>query len=565
MLACDAYAQHGPLGEGKGAPHLAAMMPGGGQAAAAVTPCTITRTTPLLVSLAYSLGGLVFDSQCLKLYVTETSANQVQVIDLATGTLGAAIPVGSSPMGLDLSTDGKTLYVANSTANSLSVVDVATAKETSRIPVPPGFSNDSPFSVAVSSAGNVFFSTTFAGSGFGGRMMEYEPATTTLRQRTDFWFGGTNTEVTYLAASGDRSTIGIVAGDISSGPVFAYSTATDTFTPEYDTNAFVAFVAVDRTGSTLLVPPFVFGFKNGALTLNGTLSAGGLGVAVDPDGAVGYQVSGANVNVLDLLHLTVTKTIALGDTTNATQGQLAISQDGALLAAMTDHGVTITPTGIVHVVPFASFTAATNLRLASTPARESFALRGHFTLGAASKGLKPVASALQLTVGSVSLNLPAGSLRAVPEGYAFNGQVNGGTLRLLLVTDSVETHAEFHSSDRNAYKLIARGSGFDLSGTSVPVPVALTIGSDAGLAQLAYGEAQVSSVAHHPDEDADSDALDAATAGSAAVVVVPNGRDSFDRHGNLLRPAASPTTGCTYVGGSTGAPPEASISSCTNH
>src|SRR5215469_2713956 len=91
-------------------------------------------------------------------------------------------------MGLDLSPDGKTLYVANSTANSLSVVDVATAKETSRIPVPPGFSNDSPFSVAVSSAKNAFFSTTFAGSGFGGRMMEHDPATAILRQRTDFWF-----------------------------------------------------------------------------------------------------------------------------------------------------------------------------------------------------------------------------------------------------------------------------------------------------------------------------------------------------------------------------------------
>jgi hypothetical protein len=159
----------------------------------------------------------------------------------------------------------------------------------------PHFLRAQAISVAVSSAGNVFFSTTFAGSGFGGRIMEYDPATATLRQRTDFWFGGTNTEVTYLAASGDRSTIGIVAGNISSGPVFTYSTATDAFTPEYDINGFVAYVAIDRTGSTVLVPPLVFGFKNGALTLNGTLSAGGLGVAVDPDGALGYQVSGANV------------------------------------------------------------------------------------------------------------------------------------------------------------------------------------------------------------------------------------------------------------------------------
>jgi hypothetical protein len=37
-------------------------------------------------------------------------------------------------------------------------------------PCAPGISIDSPFSVAVSSAGNVFFRTTFAGSGVGGRI-----------------------------------------------------------------------------------------------------------------------------------------------------------------------------------------------------------------------------------------------------------------------------------------------------------------------------------------------------------------------------------------------------------
>src|SRR6266481_9459323 len=146
---------------------------------------------------------------------------------------------------------------------------------------------------------DVFFSTTFSGSGFGGRLLQLDPATSVVSQRTDFWFYGTNTELTLLRASADRSTIGIVAGDISSGPVFKYSAATDVFSKEKDLNTFVDDVALDATGTTLVVDPGTF-VLDSTLSLAGTIVGGGRGVAVDRAGTIGYRVRDGKIDVLDL-------------------------------------------------------------------------------------------------------------------------------------------------------------------------------------------------------------------------------------------------------------------------
>ena len=176
--------------------------------------------------------------------------------------------------------------------------------------------------------------------------MQFDALANLVSQRTDFWFSGTNTEITFLKASADRSAIGIVAGDISSGPVFKYITATDVFTHEKDLNAFVSFVSLNRNGSTVLVNPGTYVLDTN-LTLSGTVPGGGSGGAIDPAGAIGYQVNGAQIDVLDLADFSKTGSLTLGDTTsNATNfgtgvGRMAISRDGSLVAVITDHGVAV--------------------------------------------------------------------------------------------------------------------------------------------------------------------------------------------------------------------------------
>ena len=59
------------------------------------------------------------------MYVSNRGTNDVSVISTAQNAVLATITVGSAPEGIALSPDGGTLYVANTYGNSLSVVDTA--------------------------------------------------------------------------------------------------------------------------------------------------------------------------------------------------------------------------------------------------------------------------------------------------------------------------------------------------------------------------------------------------------------------------------------------------------
>jgi hypothetical protein len=142
------------------------------------------------------------------------------------------------------------------------------------------------------------------------------------------------------------------------------------------------------------------------------------------------------------------------------------------------------------VVPFASFTAAAKLHLSTAAGDSSFRLEGMFALGGQHKVFPPGSPNLQLTVGSVALFLPAGSLSASGNGYEFHGPVNGGVLQLRI-----------DQRGSGAYKLFAQGSGFDFTGTTLPVPVALVIATDGGQTQLASGDAELSSLAKESGDE----------------------------------------------------------------
>jgi hypothetical protein len=320
---------------------------------ATLTPCVLPFLSPRLQAISGDLRHVVIDPACRYVYVANASFNRIEVFSIADDALQAPIAVGSQPTGFDLNADGSTMYVANAGGNHLSVVDLALRQEVRTITVPPGFSNDRPFSLALANNGLALFSTTFAGSGFGARMMELNLTTDAVRQRTDFWFGGTTTEATYLTPSADRTRIAIVAGDISSGPVFVYTSATNAFSPEKDLNAFVAYIATDPTGSTFLVNPGTY-VLDSALNLQGTIPGGGFGVAVSPSAPVAYRVISDGIEVLDLTTLLTTGSLPLGDTVGGAAfyngiGRMAISADGTLLAVITDHGLSLV--AVTHEVP----------------------------------------------------------------------------------------------------------------------------------------------------------------------------------------------------------------------
>ena len=96
----------------------------------------------LALTLACLLGPASTRAQ--NAYITNQNSNTVSVIDTATDTISATIPVGLTPEGVAVSPDGRKVYVANVGVSTVSVIDTATNTVSATIPlslsvVPPAW------------------------------------------------------------------------------------------------------------------------------------------------------------------------------------------------------------------------------------------------------------------------------------------------------------------------------------------------------------------------------------------------------------------------------------------
>jgi hypothetical protein len=376
------------------------------------------------------------------------------------------------------------------------VVDTVKGIEVRRIPVPPNsFFNDTPLSIAIANNGLAFLSTTFAGSGFGARMLQLDLATDAVTQRTDFFSGGTTTEVTILRASPDKNWIGIVAGDISSGPVFSYSAASNHFSAERDLNAFVSRASTN--GTWYLVGDYLL---DANLLLAGTFSSPGAQVfdaVVDPAGKVGYRTSapfgtsGNSIDVLDLSTVLMTGSLQAGDSIGAAAGagHMSVSSDGSLIAVITDHGVSLVQPHPIHFVPFAAFDAAAVIDLSVASRLDRVALTGEFVPGRGSAGIALEKEDFTLAIGAYALTIPRGRFqRTAPGHWVFHGSIGG-----------VGVDATVYAATSGEYEFQILLNAVDLRGSTFPLTVALTIGKDDGSLVLDHGKAQISN--GHPDDN----------------------------------------------------------------
>jgi YVTN family beta-propeller protein len=81
-------------------------------------------------------------------YVTNGSSNTISVIDTASETVVATIPVGVIPFGVAITPDGTRAYVTNIQDNTVSVIDSATNTVIATIPV-----GNSPEGIAITPNG----------------------------------------------------------------------------------------------------------------------------------------------------------------------------------------------------------------------------------------------------------------------------------------------------------------------------------------------------------------------------------------------------------------------------
>jgi len=135
-----------------------------------------------------------------------------------------------------------------------------------------------------------------------------------------------------------------VEGDSSAGPVFRYDAATDTFSHEVDTAAFIGLGASNVDGSVTMIGSGLV--LDASLTVTGTIpGCGTAGVAVNRAGTVGYglgydrDAGQAYLAVCDLVRFQVVDVVWIGAALYL--GRLAISPDDGSVVGITDSGVVL--------------------------------------------------------------------------------------------------------------------------------------------------------------------------------------------------------------------------------
>jgi YVTN family beta-propeller protein len=241
-------------------------------------------------------------------YVTDSTTNTVSVIDTATGTTVATIPVGKTPTGVAVAPDGATVYVANFLGASVSVIAAATNTVTATVPV-----GTQPVGIAVTPDGSHVYVT---------------------HQASDDVFvidTATNTVIA-MVPPGHGSTYGAAAAPDGR---FVYVT-----------NFFDQSVSRIDTATNSVVGEISVG-------------DGPKGLTVSRDGTRAYvaNADGASVSAIDLTTNTATATIPL---TGEPWG-LALTPDGRFLYASMDS------VSRVAVIDTASNTVLTNIDVGAAP------------------------------------------------------------------------------------------------------------------------------------------------------------------------------------------------------
>lgn len=133
------------------------------------------------------------------------------------------------------------------------------------------------------------------------------------------------------------------------------------------------------------------------------------------------------------------------------------------------------PNGVftAQIQPLTQFSAFT-VRSDDGITAGHFDIHGHFTLGSGSDGIDPLGEVVNLQVGNYSVAIPSGSfIRNRKGSYVYEGTIAGVALEVRIAPVST-----------NSYAFEAEGNGANLTGTSSPVTIGLTIWDDAGTTTL---------------------------------------------------------------------------------
>jgi YVTN family beta-propeller protein len=352
-------------------------------AAVPVPACAPTSPAPGVVGVCGELADVVVDATG-HAYASNRALDQIEVVDLATGTLEAPIPVGSQPYGLDLGPDGRTLYVATMGLDEVSVVDTVERREVRRIPLPRSIPDrDGPFSIAVADNGTALVTTALTARYSGVRILQLDLDQEVVVPRPDFAeLTSRNPSIVKASAHGSRITA-VSRIEFDRGVLAVYTSSTDSFGPlqPLTGSAPAAAAAGDGESRVLAIPgTSVF---DADLELQATIPGGGRDVAVNSAGTTGYRVQESSVDVLDLTAAAPIGSVSLPEAVGVGRGTIALTPEGTKLVVLTASGLSIAAVGAHSVAPKSAYSVWTQPTNAGLDAVGSWVVPGSVPTAAA--------------------------------------------------------------------------------------------------------------------------------------------------------------------------------------
>jgi len=314
----------------------------------------------LLSSIAVLLAGVCAHAQYLA-YVANSTDGTVSVIDTATNTVVATVPVGASPQSVAVAPDGAFAYVANfgSSPGTVSVINTTTNSVAATIQV-----GNAPDGVAIAPNGTFAYVSNIGDNTISVIDTFTNSVTATFSLPGGFCTAGAGVNPSCGIAFTQKGAYAYVAAN-ANGQVAVINTATNTVTTTISNGAQNAgTVALSPDRSTAYVPLF-YGYVSVINTATNTVTtdwslnggSGGIsldGLAVTPDNATVYIESEEQNRVLVVP--SATGTVSASISVGGSPSGLAMTPDGAYVY------VTNTNDGTVSVIQ-----AATNTVVATVP------------------------------------------------------------------------------------------------------------------------------------------------------------------------------------------------------
>ncbi len=302
-----------------------------------------TATDTVVATVALVGGnptGVAVNPAGTRLYVTQDASDNVAVIDTASNTATAYIPVGRRPIGIAINPAGTRVYVTNfgpaeTGGEIVSVID--TVSDTVVATVPVGIQ---PFGVAVHPDGTKVYVASAASS----TLSVIDAATNTVTATVSV----TGPRGVAVHPDGTRVYVTSFSSDFSASTVSVIDTSTNTVTATVTVRAWVSVlygIAVHPQGTRLYVTDNFNGtvavINTASNTVIATVPVGiqPWGVAVHPDGTKVYianQLSGT-VSVIDTACNTVQAPVSVG-IEPISFGQFIGPSEGAIPLAAFLHG-----------------------------------------------------------------------------------------------------------------------------------------------------------------------------------------------------------------------------------